>query len=269
MPISKPIRRISISTAVLLVASMAAAQEADPAFTPFEPFGKLQATLDDQIIDGAEVFFAERPGAYLLRAADLDQPLLIDVSTQRVERLRSTKVRDNGNGTVNLLIDAVSKTAGSFQVGTQQLTSTLDDGRRLSLHPLPDLLGEQTADLIRAHDFSYGYRARQYPPSEKALKMLRQETREVTVRVYFGSWCATCARFLPWLMQVEDGLEGSKIRFQYYGLARGLDDPEAKEKGIDSVPVAVVSVGGEELGRRSSQGLGIPENALLEILAGD
>ena len=262
-------RRVSILAALLLVPLSSGAQPVDHSFAPFAPFGKFEVTLDDRVLDDSQVFFADRPGAYLLRAPGLDQPLLINVRTQSVERLRATALRDNDNGTVSLLKDAVSGTAGPFQVDGQQLIAALGDGHRLVLGPKPDLLGEQTAASIQAHDFSYAYRARQYPPSEKTMERLRQETRQVTVRVYFGSWCSACARFLPWLMRVEERLVGTGIRFEYYGLPHAMDDPEAKEEGIDSVPVAVVSANGEELGRRTSTGLGIPEQALLEILGGD
>ncbi len=205
----------------------------------------------------------------MLLSSGLDHPLLINVRTQKVERLRSSKISRQDDGTVRLLKGAVSGVVGPFQVEEGELTAFIDLGRRLVLGAKPDLLGPQTAEQIAAHDPSYGHRARQYPPSEKNLAQLRGETREVTVRVYFGSWCATCARYLPWLMRVEEDLAGSPIRFEYYGLSHAMDDPEAKQAGIDGVPTAVVSAGGKELGRRTSAGLGIPEQALAQMLGRD
>ncbi len=61
----------------------------------------------------------------------------------------------------------------------------------------------------------------------------------------------------------------SPCSFEYYGLPHTLDDPAARDAGIKGVPTAVVSADGQELGRRTPTGLGIPEQALLEILAGD
>ena len=69
------------------------------------------------------------------------------------------------------------------------------------------------------------------------------------------------------------GVRGKLWRDDYlhnsFGLPYSMDDPEAEKMGIGSVPTAVVSADGKELGRRSSQDLGIPEKALLEILGGD
>lgn len=254
---------------LLSAATAAPAQEIDPLFGPFVPYGKLQASLDGQLLAGAEMFFAERPGVYLLTAPGLDHPLSINVRSQQVERLRPSKIQRQDDGTVRLLAGAVSATVGPFEVDGSELRAVIDLGRRLTLGKKPDLLGLLTAAAIVADDPSYGYRARQYPPSAKNLAQLREETREVTVRVWFGSWCSTCARYLPWLMSVEKELAGSSIRFEYYGLPHDMDDPRGKEAGIDGVPTAVVSADGEELGRRTSAGLGIPEQALAEILGRD
>lgn len=278
MPMVKPLPRpgrlqrqrlLTLLAAGLLAASTAAAGEADPSFGPFAPFGKLQAMLDGQLLEDAEIFYTDRPGAYLVQASGLDHPLLINVRTQQVERLRATKIRRNDDGTVQLLKDAVSAAVGPFEVADAELTAVISLGRRLTLGQKPDLLGLQTAAEIIAFDPAYGYRARQYPPSANHLAQLRGENRDVTVRIFFGSWCSTCARYLPWLMSVEQELEGSSIRFEYYGLPHTLDDPQAKELGINGVPTAVVSVGGQEIGRRDSTGLGIPEQALADILGRD
>ncbi len=262
------LKNLGLCTALLLASFPAHAQAEDPSFAPFVPFGQLQALLDDAVLDDAELFHSERPGAYLLRSSRLEQPLLINVRGQRVERVAADKIRDNGNGTLSLLAGADVTWAGPFEVETSRLVATLS-GRQLVLAPKPHLLGARRLAEIVAHDVSYGYRASLYPPSQRAIDALRRETRQVSVRVFFGSWCSTCSRVLPWLMAVEKGLEGGRFTFEYYGLAQPMDDPIAREAGVKLVPTAVVSVDGKELGRRTSTGLGIPEEALLEILAGD
>ena len=257
--------------AVLLfaVGFPARAQAPDPVFAPFVPYGQLQARLDDRVVEDAEIFYAERPGAYLLRSAAFAHPLLINVRDQRVERLRPAAIRDNANGTVSLLRGAAVAALGPIQVEHNRLIAALADGRRLSLGPKPHLFGPQTADALVDHDVSYGYRAGLYPPSEKVLAELRKEKRRVTVTVYFGSWCSACGRVLPWLLAVEQALAGSNISFEYYGLPHDMDDPAARAAGVQRVPTAVVRADGKELGRRTSSGLGVPEQALLEILAAD
>ncbi len=265
----RPIAALSLTAFLWLASSLALAQGLGPAFGPFVPFGDLQALLDGQVLDDAEMFFAERPGAYLLRSASLDHPLLINIRNQQVERVAADKIRRNDNSTVSLVGAAVVAVVGPFQVEESRVAATLDGGRRLLLLPKPHLLGPQTAASMVAHNVSYGYRARLYPPSDKTLAELRRESRQVTVRVYFGSWCSACSRVVPWLIAVDEALAGSRIAFEYYGLPHTMDDPIAGEAGVKAVPTAVVSADGVELGRRTSNGLSIPEDALLEILGGD
>ncbi len=261
-------RYLLIFTALLLAGSLAAAQGPAPGFGPFVPFGQLQVQLDGRVLEGMEMFYSDRPAAYLLRAPGLEQPLLINVRSQQVEQLNATAVRQQANGTVELLAGAVVAAVGGFEVAGNELKASLDDGRQLLMVPKPELLGPRTAAELVAHDASYGYRAGLYPPSSKAIAELRKEPRQVTVEVYFGSWCSACSRVVPWLLAVEKALAGSNISFEYYGLPGTLDDPVAHQAGVKAVPTAVVSAGDEELGRRNSTGLGIPEEALLEILSG-
>ena len=56
---------------------------------------------------------------------------------------------------------------------------------------------------------------------------------------------------------------------EYYGLPGTLEDAEAKQAGVTGVPTAIVSADGKELARRTSAGLGIPEQALVEMLGLD
>lgn len=252
----------------LLTAATAAAQDVDSSFGPFVPFGLLEAKLDSRVLDDTETFVSDRAGAYLVVSSGLDHPLLLDTRNRKVDRVDAAKIRRNADLTVSLLTGAVVATVGPFEVADNQLKIPLGDDRLLTMGPNPPLLGPHEAADLKEHDPSYAYRARLYPPSDGTLAALRQETRDVTVRVYFGSWCATCSRIVPWLLQVDQALAGSHIRFEYYGLPPTMDDPVQREAKIDGVPTVVVSVGEKELGRRSAPELGVPEKALLEILGG-
>lgn len=265
MTYARPLRMLAI---LLLTAPALAAQQIDPQFAKLVPYGQLEATLDGKTLEDGEVYFAERAGAYLLLSASLEEPLLIDVRNRKVDRVSPSKVQENDDGTASLLTGAVVGTAGPFEVAESSLTAALADGRRLTMGSKPPLLGLHSAEDLTSHDPSYAYRARQYPPNEKTIALLRQETRDVTVRVYFGSWCQTCSRMVPWVLEVGQALEGTKIRFEFYGLPPTMDDPVAQKAGVDGVPTMVVSAGGRELGRRSAPDLGVPEKALMQILGG-
>lgn len=261
-------RSLRMLAILILTASALPAQQADPQYGQLVPFGTLEAKLDDRVLNDAEIYFAERAGAYLLLSSSLAGPLLIDVRGRKVDRVSAAKVQKNDDGSASLLAGAVAGEVGPFEVAESQLKVSLADGRQLTLGPKPPLLGLHTAEELLAHDPGYAYRGRVYPPNEKTMDELRKETRDVTVRVYFGSWCHTCARMVPWILVVGKALEGSHIHFEYYGLPPTMDDPVAEKAGVHGVPTMVVSVGGKELGRGSAPDVGVPEKVLMQILGG-
>ena len=52
---------LSILGLLPLICLPALAQAGDPAFGRFVPYGRLQAQLDEQVLEDSEIFFAERP----------------------------------------------------------------------------------------------------------------------------------------------------------------------------------------------------------------
>jgi thiol-disulfide isomerase/thioredoxin len=72
---------------------------------------------------------------------------------------------------------------------------------------------------------------------------------------------------VPRIMKVAEQTEGSKIDFQFYGLARQFSgDAEAKKYGIKSVPTGVIFVDGKEVGRLSGNDWASPETAIRELI---
>src|SRR6185312_12098973 len=66
------------------------------------------------------------------------------------------------------------------------------------------------------------------------------------------------------LLKVEDQVQNPKLRFEYFGLPRDFNDPEAKKAGIHSVPTGIVYVNGREAGRITGEGSS-PGGAKREI----
>ncbi|MEM8930382.1 MAG: thioredoxin family protein [Acidobacteriota bacterium] len=254
---------------LLLPATLGAQAEADALFRDFAPFGQLAVEIDGEPLEGAELFHAERAGAYLLIAPSLKSPLLVNVRSRQVERVSFMKIRKNDGGTVDLLADASFDTVGPFQVGAKALNFALADGRKVTLSQKPSLLGFQTNAGMADYNPAYGYKAKEYAPKSAALDSLRTEGRDVTVRVYFGSWCPVCGRLVPKVMALENALAGSKMQFEYYGLPQPMsDDPVAEEMGIHGVPTAVIFSGGKEIGRLGGRELYAPEAAIRDALGG-
>jgi thiol-disulfide isomerase/thioredoxin len=176
-----------------------------------------------------------------------------------------TKVVRQKDGTVDLLADADLAPQGKFQVQGEKISFT-SEGKPAQLVPNPPLLGlKKNADL-KAHNPEYRHTAQNYSPNPAAVAVLKKQAQPVNVRVFFGSWCPHCRQHVPLLLKVEDQLAGSKIHFEYYGLPRDFKDPEAKRLKIASVPTAVITANGRELGRLEPSDWDSPETSLSKVL---
>lgn len=262
-------RMLSLAAALLLgsltVVSAASAQDVDALFRDFEPDGQMLLELDGKIPADSKMYLAKRASAYLVTVPSLNKALVIIARTQKVEAVALDKVKELDNGTMGILADAEFEPLGSFDIQGDQVVSPTSLGA-LVLKPRPSLLGLRSAADLIEHNEAYGFKSDQYPPSAEVIAKLKKEGRDVQVRVYFGSWCSTCSRVVPWVVRVDRELEGSKIDFEYYGLPRTMDDESAKAMDIHGVPTVVVFVDGQEVGRRDASGLSVPEKALAEIL---
>ena len=64
----------------------------------------------------------------------------------------------------------------------------------------------------------------------------------------------------------EEDLEGSNIRFEYYGLEPGYQEEEAKRMEIAAVPTGVIYVDGKEVGRAAGQSWRFPSLKILRAV---
>lgn len=256
---------VTLSAAMLLSVPASLAQDVDALFRDFEPNGQMLAEIDGKSPEGSKMYLAKRASSYLLTVPEHNKALIIIARTQKVEAVPLDKVKAMDNGTMGVLADAQFEPLGGFEIKGDQVVASTPMGE-VVLKPRPSLLGLRTADDLVKYDEAYGFKADKYPPSDETIAKLKAEGRDVQVRVYFGSWCSTCSRMLPWIIKVEEQLEGSKLQFEYYGLPRSMDDESAKAMEIHGVPTLVVLIDGKEVGRRDASGLQVPEKALAEIL---
>ncbi len=251
----------------------------------FEPAGKYALEIDDVPMAEARIYLALAAGStLLLTAPELASPLLVRPQGQRLERVRPAGLSAHDDGAVELVAGAELEPAGTYKIeGTSLVWS--DGERRMRLVERP-LLGLHDATAIAAWDPEYARRARRYSPSQAVLETLRTTMvlrspasgGTARVRVYFGSWCPRCAQAVPRLMRLATELEGSGLRFEFFGMPRlETDAPdsfwrEAQAAGmfrdeVEIVPLAVVYRGDRRLGRITA-GWGNPERELEKLLAG-
>ncbi len=159
---------------------------------------------------------------------------------------------------------------GKFTIAGDGISFSID-GKRAELRNKPWLLGEQDLEGMRSYSRDYRAGAEAYEFSQPVVRQLQQESRDVEVRVFFGTWCPHCQQVLPRVLRVAEELAGSKVELSFYGLPQGEGfsaDPEVKKFDLDSVPTGVVLVGGREVGRISGSGWKIPELSIKNAIQG-
>lgn len=256
-----------LAAAFLLSTSLPAfAQQADSVFRDFEPTGELQLEVEGEVMDDAVIYRSQRAASYLVLGPKLKSPLLFNIRSQRVEQVSFLKVKKNTDGTVDLLADAAFDPLGSFALGGQEVRFELD-GKKAALAPKPSLLGFQTPEALDKHNPAYGFKAKEYQTKADVISRLEGFEGEARIRVYFGSWCPVCGRFVPRIMKVQERLENDKIQIEYYGLPSPMsDDPITEEQDVHGVPTVVVYLDGKEVGRLSGSELGSPETMFASLL---
>ncbi len=257
-------RMALIAMLALSTAGMLGAQ----AMQGFEPSGEFEVELAGEELEGLELFHSDRAGAYLIMAPALKSPLLVNTRSRSIEAVSLMKVSKNDDGTIDLLNGAVFDNLGPFQTRHQSLVFNVK-GQQMTLKVKPALLGNQKAQSLSEHNPGYLFKSAAYELDGTQMEALKAEKRDVSVKIFFGTWCPVCSRLVPKVMRLEEGLEGSKINFEYYGLPRVMtDDPVTQEMGIKGVPTGIVYVGGKEIGRLTGRELHKPEAAIQKVLSG-
>lgn len=259
-----------VLAALFLLPLAAAAQPVPPdaVFQGFKPTGEFIFAVGGADVKDAEIYLSDKAGAYLIISSQLASPLLINTRTQMVESVSFMKVQKNADKTIDLLADASFDSVDRFTVNGQKVTFKVK-GQDALLRAKPPLVGLQTAESLKSYKTEYAFRADEYKTDPAQVAKLKAETRNVKVRVYFGSWCPVCGRLVPKILKLQEDLKGAKIQFEYYGLPQPMsDDPITAKENLNGVPTAIVYVDGKELGREDGHTLGTPETAFLNSLAG-
>jgi thiol-disulfide isomerase/thioredoxin len=260
---------VSLALVGLLVAPAWGQVAPGGALTDFQPV-TYRFEVGGRPLADAEVYQSRSTGSMLILASDLEAPVLIKLREGRVETVNLMKVDKKPDGSVTLLQNPTLAPLGSYRLTSDRTGVGFDlNGEEAVLREKPHLLGNQKLESMQAYSLEYVRGAEAYAPSSPVLTKLRSQTEDVQVLVFFGSWCAACKQMVPRIMKVDEQLDGSKIRINYYGLPQGdafKADPTASSMGISSVPTGVVFLSGKEIGRISGNGWKIPELAINNVL---
>lgn len=260
---STPLRCLLLLALAAAPAALSAqAVPSDAHYRGFQPDGDLLLVIGGKDQPAAEIFFAEAARSYLVISSELSSPILVNAPNGTVEKVDLMKVSRQFDGSIDLLADATLAAAGKYIVRESDITFTVD-GKEVRLKPRPWLLGPHSGTELLSSNPGYQRGAKAYNPDAAIVKRLKGHKEDVRVLTFFGSWCPHCKKNLPLLLKVEQGLAGSKIHFDYYGLPRPFgDEPEAKKYAVDGVPTAILFVGGKEIARIPNSQWSNPEVAL-------
>ncbi len=233
------------------------------------PIDEYILEIDGEADSDARLYLSQRAAAMLILSDSLGEPVLLWARSMAVDRLQGSDLLASGTG-----YDIVAEPAKTYVGDATPDQATIDlpiEGRTVRILPRPPLLGDRSLGELLEH--SPGYRAGMdvFQPNAAAMTALR-EAGPARVRVFFGSWCGVCKRVLPNLLEVNAGLKGSNIAFDYYGLdspPAGWEDPEVKGNGVTGLPMAIIYRDGEEVGRfGGANDFAQPAQVLQSLLAG-
>lgn len=260
----------ALALALLALPQVSRAQgvPSDSLLRGFEPSGDYVLMVNGKPA-GAEVYQNKLP-AILVMSSALPSPVLLMPGEGTVQTVHIMKISKQKNGNVDLLADAVLAPVGRFQMAGENVGFTYE-GRKVSLNPKPPLVGPHRGAELKQHNPMYARTASAYTPNGAAIASLKKLPKPVTVRVYFGSWCPHCREHVPFILKVEDQLQGSPVKFEYIGLQRPPDawkDPEVKRLKVNGVPTGIVYRDGKEIGRITGDNWNAPEISLSKIING-
>ncbi len=231
----------------------------------FYPIGDYVLEIDGAIVPEAKFYLAEQVPALLIRASESSPSALLKPGESSVETIPSEAVTTQSNGHLDVRLGAAPEKS-KFQIFASWIVFPVEK-KEWTLKERPWLLAVQNVKSMMNHNPEYVWRSEAYSPNTKAIEELKAESKNVQVRVFFGSWCAHCKRHVPHMLKVSTLLEGSSIHIDYYGLPRGWGThPVAGPLKIRAVPTAVVSVDNKEIGRITGDQWLVPEVALQQLL---
>lgn len=256
----------ALAVAVALVAALpAAAQQIDGVLRDFASTGDFILEIDGKEATSAKVYRSDLP-AILLIADELPSPTLILLRERSVQTVPFMKLVQRQDGMADVLADAELTPVGGLTLEGESIRFTVA-GQKMRLKSRPFLIGEQGLSDMLGHSPEYRRKAEAYTPDSGALAALKKSPKPVRVRVYFGSWCPFCSRYVPNMLKVAEQLEGD-VDFEFYGLPQGFaDEPAAKRDDVHGVPTGIVYVGGKEVGRLDAREWTNPEGAVQRLVA--
>jgi thiol-disulfide isomerase/thioredoxin len=244
----------------------AARSQSHQVLREFLPTGKYVIYLNGDLDRDATIYYSQRAAAILVLESGFGSPFLIQPRTRSVDRLTKEALITQDDGSIDLSEDVDLARLGNFQLQGGDVVISFAD-LKARLKPNPPMLGLHTREEVLKHSPEYGRDG--FKIDEAWVEKLRASDKEVEVRVFFGSWCPVCQRYIGRILMLDKALEGTKVSFAYYGLPlppQAWQEAEFVRNKIERLPTALVTSGGKEIGRLSGFDWDRPEPSLGALL---
>ncbi len=191
---------------------------------------------------------------------------LLEPARRRVLSLEAVNVEVDEMQRQAVLKGALPTSGSSIKLSPSGLSFDIA-GRWVKVLPMPPLLGE-----VQAQDFlnlcpEFEDREINYQPNPEMVGRLAQAQKDVTVEVFFGSWCPHCQQVLPRLMKSLRLADNANLQVKWIGLPRSFStEARVKAREVKGVPTIIVFSEGNELGRFSGTDQVPVEASLAELL---
>jgi thiol-disulfide isomerase/thioredoxin len=260
--------RFSLRSAItlgVLLAGLSAARAEDRGLRPSYDF---VIDINGVVDKGWKIMSPPQNKTRILLVSPLgDQAMLVSISDKSVRPVDRLMVKNNADGTTDVLAGGVSATRIIPLVASGAGASFVSDGRTFTLKVRPPLLGLHTVDDLVSDRPNFGEGIKSYQPEATAVSYLKSYDKPTEIEIFFGSWCPVCEAWVPKLVKSLQQAGNSKIQLNLIGLARDFstDQNLAKAKGVRGLPTFIVRQNGIEVGRI----VGAPESGTIEAaLAG-
>ncbi|WP_157939524.1 thioredoxin family protein [Gracilimonas amylolytica] len=134
--------------------------------------------------------------------------------------------------------------------------------------PQNNLVGEVSVEQILDHNRIFRIYTERYEPDEEALQFLKRVEGDISLRVFFGSWCRESTKYLPGLVKTLNVVNNNEIKATYMGVdaQKKFPDRFLKLFDIKYIPTVVVLKNGIEVGRIVEKPQQPIETELVQIL---
>ena len=199
-------------------------------------------------------FFQERGSNRLLIVVPgMNEAGLLDQNGRKILALPRDRVTLHDEGESADIASGSEETAQSSGYTIDETRRTvifyLGD-RRLKILSRQPLVGAATVEEILQHSPLYRKGIEDYVPSAADVEAVRGHRGDVSIEVWFGTWCPHCKVVIPRFIKTIQQAANPALSVSYVGVPRQFSNyPQARAKGVRTVPTIIFYRDGREFGR--------------------